>query len=52
MSDPSLPWLAVAFGVTWLVIGAYVVRLALVQRKIARRLEELPPGPRGERELG
>ena len=42
MSDPSLPWLGVAFGIAWLVIGAYVVRLALAQRKIARRLEELP----------
>ncbi len=52
MSDPSLPWLAVAFGVAWLVIGAYVVRLALMQRKIARRLEELPRQRRGERELG
>ena len=52
MSDPSLGWLAVAFGIAWLLIGGYVVRLALTQRKIARRLEELPRGSHGEHELG
>lgn len=44
MSDPSLPWLAAGFAVAWLVIGAYVVRLALVQRRIAKRLEALGEG--------
>lgn len=52
MSDPSLPWLAAGFGIAWLLIGAYVVRLALAQRRIGRRLEELPRSSQGERELG
>jgi CcmD family protein len=52
MSDPSLIWLAVGFAIAWLLIGAYVVRLALAQRKIAKRLEELPHGTTRERELG
>lgn len=43
MSDSLVP-LAVAFGVAWLLIGAYVIRLARAQQKITKRLEELPPG--------
>lgn len=41
MSDSLTP-LAIAFGIAWLLIGAYVVRLARAQRKIAERLEQLP----------
>ena len=45
MSDSLVP-LAVAFGIAWLLIGAYVVRLARAQQKITKRLEELAPGRR------
>lgn len=41
MSDSLLP-LAIAFGVAWLLIGAYVVRLARAQQKISKKLDELP----------
>lgn len=41
MSDPNLGWLAAAFGVAWLVIGGYLIRLVRAQREIERRLEEL-----------
>jgi CcmD family protein len=41
MSDPNLPWLAVAFGVAWLAIGAYLVRLVRAQRDIDRKLDDL-----------
>lgn len=40
MSDPSLPYLGAGFGVAWLIIAAYLVRLARAQRAINRRLEE------------
>jgi CcmD family protein len=41
VSDPNLGWLAAAFGVTWLVIGGYLVRLWRAQREIDRRIEDL-----------
>jgi CcmD family protein len=41
MSDSLVP-LAVAFGIAWLLIGAYVIRLARAQQKITKRLDELP----------
>jgi CcmD family protein len=41
MSDPNLVWLAAAFGVTWLAIGAYLVRLWRAQREIDDRLSQL-----------
>lgn len=41
MSDPGLPWLALAFGVAWVIVGIYVVRLTRAQRDIDRKLEEL-----------
>lgn len=44
MADPSLPWLAVGFGIAWVLIGAYVVRLAREQRRIDRRLDERRDG--------
>lgn len=40
MSDSSLPALALGFAIAWLLIGAYVVRLALAQRKITKQLEQ------------
>ncbi len=39
MSD--LGWLAVAFGVTWVAIGAYLVRLVRAQREIDRKIDDL-----------
>lgn len=46
MSDPNLGWLALAFGVTWLAIGAYLVRLWRAQRRIDEHLSRLDePGP-------
>jgi CcmD family protein len=41
MSDPNLGWLAAAFGVAWVAIGAYLVRLVRAQREIDRKLDEL-----------
>jgi CcmD family protein len=41
MSDPNLGWLALAFGVTWIAIGAYLVRLVRAQRDIDRKLDDL-----------
>jgi CcmD family protein len=41
MSDPNLSWLALAFGVSWLAIGAYLFRLWRAQREIDRRLKDL-----------
>jgi CcmD family protein len=40
MSDPSLKYLGAGFGVTWLIMAAYLIRLARAQRDIARRLED------------
>jgi CcmD family protein len=34
-----MAWLAVAFVIVWVLIGAYVVRLARAQRDIAQRLD-------------
>jgi CcmD family protein len=34
-------WLGAAFGVAWLLLGAYIVRLWRAQRDLRRRLEEL-----------
>ncbi len=49
MSDVA--WLGIAFAIVWVVIGAYVVRLARMQRDVACRLDEIersahrpPPG--------
>jgi CcmD family protein len=43
LPDTGLPWLAAAFIVTWVIIGAYLVRLARAQRDIDRKLRELGP---------
>ncbi|MEX2393515.1 MAG: CcmD family protein [Actinomycetota bacterium] len=41
MPDAGLGWLAAAFIVTWVIIGAYLVRLARAQRAIDRKLNEI-----------
>jgi len=45
----NLGWLALAFAIVWILIGAYVVRLARAQRDVSRRLDEIersaPPPP-------
>jgi CcmD family protein len=45
----TVVWLGVGFIASWVLIGAYLIRLARAQRNIARRLEEIsektrPPG--------
>jgi CcmD family protein len=37
----NLGWLAAAFAIVWVAIGLYVVRLARVQRDIARRIDQI-----------
>ena len=37
----SLGWLAAAFAIVWIAIGAYVVVLARAQRTLERRLDEI-----------
>jgi CcmD family protein len=44
----ELGWLAAAFGIGWLVLGAYLVRLWRAQQAIDRRLEELGRRPDGQ----
>jgi CcmD family protein len=41
VSDPTVPWLAAAFIVVWLVLGFYLVRLHRTQRHLDRRLADL-----------
>jgi CcmD family protein len=50
----NLGWLAVGFGIVWLVLGLYLVRLWRAQRAIERRLEELAARRGGDekRDLG
>jgi CcmD family protein len=37
----TVAWLGIGFVVSWVVIGAYLIRLAMAQRDVARRLDEL-----------
>jgi CcmD family protein len=37
----TVTWLGIGFVVSWVIIGAYLVRLAVAQREVARRIEEL-----------
>jgi uncharacterized membrane protein YciS (DUF1049 family) len=41
MHDQSLPYLAVGYALFWALVGAYVVRLWVVHRRVVRRLDEL-----------
>jgi CcmD family protein len=43
MSD--LAWLFVAFAAVWVALGAYLLSIAVRQRRLERRLDDLrPPG--------
>jgi CcmD family protein len=38
MSDPGIPYLGAAFGIAWVAMAAYFVRLAKAQRDIDKRM--------------
>jgi len=40
LADPSLPYLGAAFGIAWVAMAAYFVRLARAQRDINRKLDQ------------
>lgn len=40
MPDPSLTYLGAAFGIAWVAMAAYFVRLAKAQRDIDRKLSD------------
>ncbi len=40
MPPDTVTWLGIGFVASWLIIGAYLVRLAIAQREVARRIEE------------
>ena len=41
MPPDTVTWLGIGFVVSWVIIGAYLIRLAVAQREVARRIEEL-----------
>jgi len=45
MSDPSIGYLGAAFGITWVAMAAYFVRLARAQRDIDKKLSERKNSP-------
>jgi CcmD family protein len=40
MSDPSVTYLGAAFGIAWVAMAAYFVRLAKAQKDIDRKLAD------------
>ena len=40
MSDPGIPYLGAAFGIAWVAMAAYFVRLAKAQRDIDKKLSD------------
>jgi len=40
MSDPSVAYLGAAFGIAWVAMAAYFVRLAKAQKDIDRKLSQ------------
>jgi CcmD family protein len=46
----TVSWLGIGFVVSWILIGAYLVRLARAQREISRRVDEL--SEKENRQLG
>jgi CcmD family protein len=45
MADPSLPYLGAGFGIAWVAMAVYLVRLAKAQRDIDRKLSERKDRP-------
>lgn len=43
MSDVT--WLAIAFGVVWIALGAYLFSIQTRQKDLERRLEQLRRSP-------
>lgn len=41
MPPDTVAWLGIGFVVSWVIIGAYLIRLAIAQREVSRRLDEL-----------
>ena len=41
MPPDTVTWLGIGFVVSWVIIGAYLIRLAMAQREVARRIDEL-----------
>jgi len=41
VAEPSLPYLGAGFGIAWVALAVYFVRLARAQRNIDRRLDHL-----------
>jgi len=45
MSDPAIGYLGAAFGITWVAMAAYFVRLARAQRNIDKKLTKRKNSP-------
>ena len=45
MSDPGIGYLGAAFGIAWVAMAAYFVRLARAQRDLDRKLSERKKSP-------
>ncbi len=41
MRDPSIPYLLAAFLAVWVLLGAYLVRLWLMEQRLADRIRRL-----------
>ncbi len=41
MPPDTVTWLGIGFVGSWVIIGAYLIRLAVAQREVARRIDEL-----------
>jgi len=53
----TVTWLGIGFVASWVIIGAYLIRLAIAQREVARRIDQLSasgdqPGSTGDRPPG
>ncbi len=45
MADPSLTYVGAGFGLAWLALAVYFVRLARAQRDINRKLDQQSKPP-------
>lgn len=48
MRDPSMPYLLAAFLTVWVLLGAYLVRLWLMEQRLSERLRRLERAPGAE----